>query len=101
MAIRTGSPIIPTMVIGAEEAHVNLKQFKLTKLLKGLVIPLPLNIVPLPSRWKIIFLKPIYLPYKPEAANDRELVKEIADDIREQIQNRIHIEIKKRKRVFL
>jgi 1-acyl-sn-glycerol-3-phosphate acyltransferase len=100
MAIKTGAPIIPTMVIGAEETHINLSQFKLTKFLRGLVIPLPLNVIPLPSKWKIKFLKPIYLPYKPSAANNAELVREIADDIREQIQDRIRAELKKRKKIF-
>ncbi|MCB0351535.1 MAG: acyltransferase family protein [Bdellovibrionales bacterium] len=100
MAIKTGAPIIPTMIIGAEEANINLSQFKLTKFLRGVVIPLPLNIIPLPSKWKIKFLKPIYLPYKPSAVNDRELMRDIADDIREQIQSRIQAEIKKRKNVY-
>lgn len=96
MAIKTGAPIIPTIVIGAEETHINLSQFKLTKFLRGLVIPLPLNIVPLPSKWKIKFLKPLYLPYKPSAVNDRELMREIAEDVREQIQERIRQELRKR-----
>jgi 1-acyl-sn-glycerol-3-phosphate acyltransferase len=100
MALKTGAPIIPTMVIGAEEANINLSQFKLTKLLRGLVIPLPLNIIPLPSKWKIKFLKPIYLPYKPSAADDSDLVREIADDIREMIQERIRAELKNRKKIF-
>ncbi len=100
MALQTGAPIIPTMVIGAEETHINLSQLKLTKFLRGLVIPLPLNVIPLPSKWKIKFLPPLYLPYKPSAANDRELVREIADDIREQIQEKIRHELKKRGKVF-
>lgn len=100
MAIKTGAPIIPTMVIGAEETHINLSQFKLTKFLRGLVIPLPLNVIPLPSKWKIKFLPPLYLPYKPSAANNRELVREIADDIREQIQDKIRKELKTRGKVF-
>jgi 1-acyl-sn-glycerol-3-phosphate acyltransferase len=100
MAVQTGAPIVPTMIIGAEETHINLSQFKLTKLLRGLVIPLPLNVIPLPSKWKIKFLPPLYLPYKPSAASNRELMRDIADDIREQIQDKIRIELRKRKDVF-
>lgn len=100
MAIRTGAPIIPTMIIGAEETHINLSQLKMNKFFRGLILPLPLNLIPLPSKWKIKFLKPIYLPYKPSAANDSELVRDIADDIREQIQERIRGELRKRKKVF-
>lgn len=100
MAVLTGTPIIPTMIIGAEETHINLSQFKLTKFLRGVVLPLPLNVIPLPSKWKIKFLPPIHLPYKPSAANDSELMHEIADDIREQIQKKIRLELRDRKDVF-
>ncbi len=100
MAIQTGAPIVPTMIIGAEEANINLSQLKLTQFLRGVVIPLPLNILPLPSKWKIKFLKPIYLPYKPAAVNDSDLMHEIAEDIREQIQNALRDELRKRKKVF-
>lgn len=101
MAIMQGAPIIPTMVIGAEETHINLNQLKLTKLLRGLVIPVPLNLIPLPARWKIRFLRPIYLPYKASAAKDSQLVREIAEDVQYQIQEAINTELKQRKSVYL
>lgn len=101
LAVYTGAPIIPTIVLGAEETHINLKELKFTKFLRGAVLPLPLNILPLPARWKIIFLKPIYLPYKSESAKDSELMREVADDIRERLQMAIRKELAKRKSVFL
>lgn len=97
MALATQSPIIPTLVIGAEESNINLSQLKFTKFLKGTVIPLPLNIIPLPVKWKIKFLPPIYLPYKPSAAEDRDLLLEIAEDIQEQMQEALADEIIKRR----
>ena len=97
MALETNSPIIPTLVIGAEEAHVNLARLKLTKFLRGVIIPLPLNLIPLPSKWKIIFMKPILLPYKKDAVSDSELMREIADDIRDKMQDRLNKELRKRK----
>lgn len=96
MALQTGSPIIPTIVIGAEETHINLNQLKFTKFLRGLVLPLPLNVIPLPAKWKMIFLEPIYLPYPPEASADADLVHEIAQEIQETMQSHIRQEIKKR-----
>lgn len=96
MALETQSPIVPAIVIGAEETHINLSQLKFTKFLKGTVLPLPLNIIPLPVKWKIKFLPPIHLPYKPEAAEDSELVHEIAQDIQEQMQEAITEEVLKR-----
>jgi 1-acyl-sn-glycerol-3-phosphate acyltransferase len=101
MALATGAPIIPTLILGAEETHVNLSRLKLTKFLRGVILPLPLNLIPLPSKWKIIFLEPIRLPYKKEAADDRELVKELAEEIREKMQDRLNKELKKRDSVFI
>ncbi|MBX2987266.1 MAG: acyltransferase family protein [Bdellovibrionaceae bacterium] len=101
MALKAQAPIVPTVVIGAEETHINLSQLKFTKFLRGLVIPLPLNVLPLPARWRIRFLEPIHLPYKPEAADDSELVHEICQDIREKMQKALQEEIKKRGAVYL
>jgi len=96
MALETQSPIIPALVIGAEETHINLSQLKFTKFLRGTVIPLPLNIIPLPVKWKIKFLPPIHLPYDKSAVHDRELVKDISQDIQEQMQDVLSEEILKR-----
>ena len=59
MAMATKAPIIPTVVIGAEETNINLSSISLTKMLKGTIIPIPLNVIPLPAKWKIIFLPKI------------------------------------------
>ena len=101
MALETGAPIIPTLVIGAEETHVNLSRLKLTKFLRGVVLPLPLNLIPLPSKWKIIFMEPVILPYEKKSAGDRELVKELADDLHDKMQVRLNLELAKRGSVFL
>lgn len=101
MALETGSPIVPAIVLGAEETHINLKKLKFTKFLRGVVIPLPLNVIPLPARWKIRFLEPIHLHYKPEAMNDSELVHDLAVEIQEKMQKAIQEEIKKRGSVYL
>jgi hypothetical protein len=72
----------------------------ITRFLRGTVLPLPLNIIPLPAKWIIKFLPAIHLPYKPEAQNDRELVHEIAEEIRESMQRALSAEVKKRESVF-
>lgn len=101
MALETQSPIVPVIIIGAEETHINLKQLKFTKYLVGSVLPLPLNVLPLPAKWKIKFLEPIHLPFKPEAANDKDLVHEIAADIQERMQEEINKELAKREYVYV
>jgi 1-acyl-sn-glycerol-3-phosphate acyltransferase len=101
MAILTKAPIVPTIIIGAEETHINLGHLRLFKFLKNAPIPLPLNILPLPVKWKIQFLKPIDLShYSPTDANDKKLMKTIAEEIRALIQASIDQEIKNRKLPF-
>lgn len=96
MAIHSQSPIVPTLVIGAEETSINLSQLKFTKFLRGTVIPLPLNIIPLPVKWKIKFLPPIYLPYKPSQIDDRDLMLDVANEIQEQMQESLSEQVQKR-----
>lgn len=100
MALTTGAPIVPCLIIGAEESNINLAKIKLSKHLRGLVLPLPLNTLPLPAKWKLIFLPPIYLPYKPSEANNSGLVHELNEDIREKMQTHLSNIIKKRKSLF-
>ncbi len=96
MALETQSPIVPTLVLGAEESQINLKQLKLTKFLKGIVLPLPLNIIPMPTKWKIIFLPPLYLPFSPNQVNQRELVLDLTEDLQEEMQEALALATKNR-----
>lgn len=100
MAIETGAPIIPTIIIGAEETHINLSQLQLSKFLRGLVLPLPLNLLPLPSKWKIIFMEPIDLAADKDKLDDRDYVRDLAFKIQAQMQKRIREELSKRDSVF-
>lgn len=100
MALTRQCPIIPTLILGAEETHINLAQLKFSKYLRGVVLPLPLNVIPLPAKWKIKFLPPIHLPYKPEAINDIDLLDELAIEIRDEMQEAITEEIAKRQSIF-
>lgn len=100
MALKTQSPIIPVLVIGAEESHINLRKLKFTKYFKGLILPLPLNVIPLPIKWKILVFDPIYLPHGPEEAGNTELVHEIANDIRERMQEKLTEYVQSRKSLF-
>jgi hypothetical protein len=58
---------------------------------------LPLNLIPFPVKWKIIFMKPVRLDKygRKEAKNIRFLV-EVAENIRLRIQQRIHKELARR-----
>lgn len=100
MALKTQSPIIPTVVIGAEESNINLSRIKLPSFLAPMVIPLPFNLIPFPAKWKIKFLEPIYFPFNPEAADDRDLVHELSIEVKEKMQKNINYELKKRHSIF-
>ncbi len=101
MALEKQVTIVPVIVLGAEETHINLKKLKFTKFLRGIVLPIPLNIIPLPAKWKIKFLPPIQLPYKPSAANRSDLVHDIAQEIREKMQLSLHEELRKRDYIYI
>ncbi len=101
MALLAQAPIVPTVIIGAEEANLTISQIKAARYLIGSVLPLPLNLIPFPSKWRIEFLEPILLPFKPQAANDAELVHDIALDLQDRLQLAINRQLKRRKSVFL
>lgn len=102
MALQTQAPIVPTMIFGAEETHINLKKLKFSKFLRGLVLPIPLNILPLPARWKIVFEPPIYLPFSADQVDNRDLCLDLANDVQESMQKKINQELKKRgSRIYL
>jgi len=101
MAMQTGAPIVPVVVIGAEETNINLSSIKISNKLRGTIIPIPLNVLPLPAKWKIIFLPPVDLKkYGAARASDTQMVHQIAEDIRAQIQARIDLELKKRDWIY-
>ena len=100
LALRTGAPIIPVAVVGAEEAAPMLG--KVTWFAKNIGIPWipvtptfpwlgPAGLLPLPSKWYVAFGAPIDLgrAHGPAAAEDRLLVNKLADQIRTQIQEMI------------
>jgi 1-acyl-sn-glycerol-3-phosphate acyltransferase len=100
LALRTGAPIIPVAVVGAEEAAPMLG--KVTWFARNIGIPWvpvtptfpwlgPAGLLPLPSKWFVEFGAPIELAaqHGPEAAEDRLLVNRLTDQIRTQIQQMI------------
>jgi 1-acyl-sn-glycerol-3-phosphate acyltransferase len=101
MAMATKAPIVPVVVIGAEETNINLSSISLTKALKGTIIPLPLNVIPLPAKWKIIFLPRISMSrYSKKDAANHDLVHALSERVRETIQGRINEELQKREWIY-
>jgi 1-acyl-sn-glycerol-3-phosphate acyltransferase len=101
MAIQAQAPIVPCLVIGAEESHLNLGSVDLSSYLKGFRLPIPLSLLPLPAKWKIKFLPPLDVSEFPaEKANDREFNAVLSARIQNQLQRELIREIKKRPYVY-
>jgi 1-acyl-sn-glycerol-3-phosphate acyltransferase len=98
LAMITGAPIVPSYVIGAEETHINLRSLRFSKYIFGTIIPIPLNIIPLPVKWRIGFLPPIHLTgYSPADAMDRKKVFDVTREVKRIVQKAIIDELRKRK----
>jgi 1-acyl-sn-glycerol-3-phosphate acyltransferase len=98
-ALRTGTPIIPVAIVGAEEIYPILADIKpLARLLKLPYFPVtptfpwlgPLGMVPLPSKWLIGFCPPIPTAHLTEHADDPMVIFNLADQVRETIQQTLH-----------
>lgn len=100
MALETGAPIVPVAVVGSEEIYPKLGESgTLARLTGAPFFPLtptfpwlgPLGLLPLPSRWRIHYCEPIDLSeYGPEAADDKPLVFDLTEQVRETIQEAIY-----------
>ncbi|GAA1648390.1 lysophospholipid acyltransferase family protein [Catellatospora bangladeshensis] len=94
-ALRTGRPIVPVAIVGAEEIYPLLGNIKpLARLIGAPYFPVtptfpwlgPLGLVPLPSKWLIRFGEPIDTEPYADAADDPAVVFNLADQVRETIQ---------------
>lgn len=94
LSILSGAPIIPVAIIGAEENYINLGTIDWFEKKYGFKIPIPLNLLPLKSKWKIKIMKPISLKKygKKDLKNDKFL-HEVSQNIRFRIQATIHKEL--------
>ena len=110
-ALRTGAPIIPCSIVGAEECYPMLGNARTLARLLGLpylpitpTFPLlgPLGLLPLPSKWIIEFGEPIETASLggAAAAEDPMLVFNLTDQVRETIQSTLYTLLMQRRSVF-
>jgi 1-acyl-sn-glycerol-3-phosphate acyltransferase len=109
-ALRTGVPIIPLSVVGAEEIYPLIGNIPALARLLGVpyvpITPLfpwlgPLGLVPLPSKWLLEFGEPIRTDEFDEgAADDPMLVFNVTDQVRETIQQTLYNLLMKRESVW-
>jgi 1-acyl-sn-glycerol-3-phosphate acyltransferase len=109
-ALRTGVPIIPCSIVGAEEIYPIIGDVKpLARLLGVPYVPVTptfpllglLGLVPLPSKWIIEFGEPVETgQHGPAAADDPMLVFDLTDQVRETIQQTLYSLLMQRRSVF-
>ena len=111
LALQTGAPVVPVAVVGGEEIHPVLARWQW--LARGLDVPYfpvtptfpwfgVLGLVPLPTKWRIVFGPPIDLAgqYGPDAHRDELLVNRLKEEIRERIQRMVVAALAERASVF-
>jgi 1-acyl-sn-glycerol-3-phosphate acyltransferase len=112
IALRTGAPIVPVAIIGSEEIHpiigrwdwlarqLRLPYFPLTPTFPWLGL---LGLVPLPSKWRIEFGRPLdwSQQFGPDAARDRLLVSRLTEDVRQRVQRLVIEALERRGPAFL
>ncbi|HVW43028.1 MAG TPA: 1-acyl-sn-glycerol-3-phosphate acyltransferase, partial [Amycolatopsis sp.] len=109
-ALRTGVPIVPCSIVGAEEIYPKIGDLKpLARLLGWPYFPVtpffpllgPLGAVPLPTKWTIEFGEPIRTDgHAPEDLDDPMLIFSLTDQIRESIQQTLYRRLSRRHNVF-
>ena len=110
LALRTGAPIVPVAVVGSEEIYPKIAEVpQLARLIGAPFFPVtptfpllgPLGLVPLPSKWRIEFCEPIETAGYPDGAvDDRALVFELSERVRETIQQTVYSNLVRRGSAF-
>jgi 1-acyl-sn-glycerol-3-phosphate acyltransferase len=109
LAFRTGVPIVPCAIVGAEEATPPIA--RAGWLTERLGLPLfsagaslrlgAAALVPLPSKWSIRFGEAIAPPGGPEKADDPSAVMALTETVRSRVQAMLDEDLAGRRSVFL
>lgn len=110
LCLRTGTPIVPVAVVGAEETNPLLFRFEyLSKALGVPYVPVtptfpllgPLGLLPAPTKWTIEFGEPLdFSGHGADAADDELLVNRLSERVRATIQGMLDRGVGARKSVF-
>ena len=107
LAERTGTPIVPVAIVGAEEVHPAITVSKRLASVVRMIFPTQrveeiavfLKPFPLPIRWKIRFLPPV-IAENPGSPPDPLAMLERSEDIRRMVQEALDDLLAKRRTAF-
>jgi 1-acyl-sn-glycerol-3-phosphate acyltransferase len=110
LALKARVPIVPVAIVGSEEIYPMIHNAKTLARLGGLpyfpITPFfpwlgPLGLIPLPSKWIIRFGEPVRTDRCDEDAwRDGMLVFELADQVRDTVQEMLYEGLMRRRNVF-
>jgi 1-acyl-sn-glycerol-3-phosphate acyltransferase len=101
LALRTGAPIVPVAIVGAEETSPLLGRLPASFLGLPYVPLTPLGPLPLPAKWSIRFGEPLGMEgLPPEAADDMAEVQRLTERTRESIMGMLQSLLRERRSVF-
>jgi 1-acyl-sn-glycerol-3-phosphate acyltransferase len=107
LALARGATIVPLAILGSEECMPSIAPVRFLKPLLGTTFPLPLSLLPLPSRWKFIFHEPVHISdlmrgHDGDSVETQKAhLREIAAGLRERVQNTLDRETSDRALVRL
>jgi 1-acyl-sn-glycerol-3-phosphate acyltransferase len=110
LALKARAPIVPVAIVGSEEIYPMIYNAKTLARVGGFpyfpITPFfpwlgPLGLIPLPSKWIIRFGEPVRTDrYEEDAWRDGMLVFELADEVRDTVQQMLHEGLMRRRNVF-
>ncbi|MGK3962104.1 lysophospholipid acyltransferase family protein [Sorangium sp. So ce118] len=92
LALARGAKVLPAAILGSEECLPSIAPIRFLKPIVGTILPLPLSLIPLPSRWKFIFHEPVdvqgALPgfESDDPETQKRRLRDLAASIRETVQ---------------
>ncbi|MFD6285994.1 lysophospholipid acyltransferase family protein [Streptomyces sp. NPDC060205] len=109
-ALRTGTPIVPCAVVGAEEIYPMVADARpVAKLLRLPYFPVtptfpllgPLGAIPLPTKWTIRFGTPLPTnSYARDSLDDPMFVHKMSDEVRDTVQDMLTEMVGERRSLF-
>ncbi|MEV0523457.1 lysophospholipid acyltransferase family protein [Streptomyces sp. NPDC050439] len=110
LALKTGRPMIPCSIVGAEEIYPMIGESRTLARMLGLpyfpitpTFPLfgVLGLLPVPTKWTIRFDPPVYTDgFPPGSADDPLVVEKLATEVKDTVQHRINEMLRERGSLF-